>query len=112
MRKGKDIILTSGSEEGMSWKLGLDVCENIKNFTGHFVTYGEEARRKGRIRVIDRTFFRLRLSKEMIDKYEIDHDWGNGARVTLKTPQEHRNTPLGKVNQKDWIEEEEWIQEK
>lgn len=108
MSNYKKIVLGSGGEEGMHWELELEVGENTKNFAGHFVTRGEEHRQKQLIRYRDIAFFQKRLGNFM-EKYEIDHDWDNGARVTLKTPEEHRNTPFGKPNQRDWIQVEEWL---
>lgn len=110
-KKGKAIYLAGSSEEGFVWKLRVEVCENTKVFCGHFAAYGENVKRKCKIRAKDKQFFYKRLGKLYLDKYEIDHDWDNGGRVTLKTPKEHRNCHFGKSNQVDWIEEEEWLQE-
>ena len=41
-------------------------------------------------RWMDRYYFRKVLSKGMYDKYEICHDWDNGAVCTLQTPFMHR----------------------
>ena len=111
MRSRKKITLQCGSEEGMKWDLQLGIQENTKIYTGSFVTYGEEKKRRDQIRFKDNAFFQKRLGSIM-DKYEIDHDWENEARVTLKSPLEHRNCIFGKANQKDWVEKEEWLEEK
>ena len=110
-KKGKAIFLLGTSEEGFVWKLRLEVCENTKIFCGHFALYGEDVKRKHKIRAKDRQFFHKRLGGLYLNKYEIDHDWNSGGRVTLRTPKEHRNSHFGKSNQVDWIEEEEWLQE-
>jgi len=47
-------------------------------------------RKKVNIRWMDRWWFKEALSKEMYDKYEICHDWDNGAVCTLQTPYMHR----------------------
>ena len=47
-------------------------------------------RKKVNIRWMDRHYFKKVLSKEMYDKYEVCHDWGNGAVCTLLTPWAHR----------------------
>lgn len=107
----KAIVLLSGGEEGYSWSLKVGISEGTKNFTGHFTVASEERRRRNRIRHKDRKFFQKRLGS-LMDTYEVNHDWENGERVTLLTPKEHRNTPFGKSNQTNWIEEEEWLQEK
>ena len=109
--KGKMLYLSNSSEEGFVWKLRLEVCENTKIFCGHFALYGEDVKRKHKIRAKDRQFFHKRLGGLYLNKYEIDHDWNNGGRVTLRTPKEHRNSHFGKSNQVDWIEKEEWLQE-
>ena len=111
-KRGKGMILDSGSEEGYDWVLKVEIREATKDFGGSFSIANEEGKRKQNIRGVDRAFFRLRLSEEMYSKYELDHDWDNGGRVTLKTPKEHRNSYFGKTNQTDWVKEEEWLQEK
>ena len=111
-KRGKIIYLSSGSEGGFNWVLQVDIRETTKEFGGSFGFYDEEAKRKKNIRQKDAAFFIRRLSGEMYRKYEIDHDWENGGRVTLKTPKEHRNDHFGKSNQLNWTEEEEWLQEK
>lgn len=45
---------------------------------------------KVNIRWMDRWYFKKKLSKEMYDKYEIHHDWINGAVCYLLTPFFHR----------------------
>lgn len=45
---------------------------------------------KCNIRWMDRYFFKKHLSKEMYNKYEIHHDWKNGAICFLFTPFKHR----------------------
>ena len=45
---------------------------------------------KCNIRWMDRYFFKKHLSEEMYNKYEIHHDWVNGAICFLRTPFEHR----------------------
>ena len=47
-------------------------------------------RKKVNTRWMDRYYFRNVLSKEMYDKYEVCHDWENGAVCTLLTPLMHR----------------------
>ena len=47
-------------------------------------------RKKVNIRWMDRWFFRKVLPEEMYDKYEVCHDWDNGAVCTLLTPWRHR----------------------
>ena len=110
--KAKTIVLQYGSEEGLPWRLTLDIVEKTKKFVGSFTVASEERRTKNLLRSKDREFFRRRLSTPTYNKYEIDHDWSNGGRVTLKTPIEHRNCRYGKPNQRDWVKEEEWLQEK
>lgn len=45
---------------------------------------------KCNIRWMDRYFFKKHLSEEMYNKYEIHHDWKNGAVCFLFTPFKHR----------------------
>ena len=111
-KKGKTIYLAGTSEKAFVWKLRLEVCENTKVFCGSFAVEGEDLKRKNRIRAKDRQFFHKRLGGLYLNKYEIDHDWDNGGRVTLRTPKEHRNSHFGKANQVDWVKKEEWLQEK
>jgi hypothetical protein len=47
-------------------------------------------RKKVNQRWMDRWYFKKVLPKAMYDKYEICHDWGNGAVCTLQTPWMHR----------------------
>jgi len=47
-------------------------------------------RKKVNIRWMDRWWFKKALSKEMYDKYEVCHDWDNGAVCTIQTPYMHR----------------------
>ena len=103
------IYYASGREEGFGWTLGIDLVEKTLNFIGHFTLDSLERRERAKVRSRDRRFFSMRLPKEMLDKYEIDHDWNNGAVVTLKTPKEHRNSNKGKINLRDWKEDEEWL---
>lgn len=45
---------------------------------------------KCNIRWTDRYFFKTHLPKEMYDRYEVCHDWENGAVCRLLTPFECR----------------------
>lgn len=47
-------------------------------------------RKKVNRRWMDRWYFKNVLPKAMYDKYEICHDWDNGAVCTLQTPLVHR----------------------
>ena len=47
-------------------------------------------RKKVNIRWMDRWWFKKKLPKEMYDRYEIHHDWDNGATCYLFTPLKHR----------------------
>jgi hypothetical protein len=47
-------------------------------------------RKKVNRRWMDRYYFKKVLSEAMYDKYEICHDWDNGAVCTLQTPLAHR----------------------
>ena len=48
-------------------------------------------RKRCNIRWMDRYHFKKMLPKEIYEKYEIHHEWVNGARCILLTPEEHRN---------------------
>lgn len=112
MATAKDITLISGSEEGFDWSLSIGIREKTKVFNGHYKIANEERKRKALIRHMDSSFFKTILPYSMYRKYEVNHDWKNGARVTLLTPKEHRNTVLGKTNQSDRVMEEDWLEEK
>ena len=47
-------------------------------------------RRKVNQRWVDRWYFKKVLPKAMYDKYEVCHNWDNGAICTLQTPWTHR----------------------
>lgn len=56
-------------------------------------------RKKVNRRWMDRWYFKKVLPKEMYDKYEVCHNWDNGAVCTLFTPLAHRGA-LTKGNKK------------
>ena len=47
-------------------------------------------RKKVNMRWMDRYYFKKVLSKTIYDKYEIHHNWANGAVCYLITPLAHR----------------------
>lgn len=47
-------------------------------------------RKKVNQRWMDRWYFKKVLPKAMYDRYEVCHDWENGAVCTLLTPLAHR----------------------
>jgi len=47
-------------------------------------------RKKVNIRWMDRYYFRKVLPTEMYNRYEVHHDWLNGAVCYLLTPLRHR----------------------
>lgn len=57
-------------------------------------------RKKVNRRWVDRYYFKKVLSKEMYDRYEIHHNWLNGATCYLLTPLAHRDA-LTKGNRKE-----------
>ena len=120
---GKNILLCSGREEGYYWRLRQYVGRtgkigketfDVKNHAAKYRWKENKVVREDRhrIRSIDNSFFRRMLPKEMMDKYEVHHIWDSPDGIIwtfLITPEEHRNTKKGKTNQRNWMEEEEWL---
>ena len=57
-------------------------------------------RKKVNQRWMDRWYFKKVLPKAMYDRYEVCHDWDNGAVCTLQTPWAHRGA-LTKGNKRE-----------
>ena len=80
----------SGTEEGYTWMLRIDVCRKSRHSQGSFTTTDAEYKRKMNVRRRDANWAEDTFSRQFREKYEIHHEWERGETLYFLTKEEHR----------------------